>query len=576
MEASSADGKSAGLPEEDLILDLNEGPWPGPVERLVVSGDVHFGKHCLPNLATLQIKKHRRRSHWYRTSSATLVPVEIQERRWNYEDEVMIKEHGEGLLRGRCLQGKRMPDGSLELKFHDSSQELEHAVLNLVFFGMTNKEMMFWIPQFVGLPEPHVPGLTINTQLRPFIYAVPVEGLSLKGEKKTIYINDLGVVAGEADNTIYPIIEQLKVQEREPIWGKDVPKAFGVVMAKTFLEAEELGLKRASLTGDLVNFALRTAVSHWEDRRSCEALEWNRGTSEADVKLSNWILIREVQSVKGWIRMPVTGVMTEPIGLDNVYDRLMTFLDRFKAVSTVDDVASQAGRRQLSKNEIKLIDGIQRALHWYGIAMKERDALDKFLATWIALEATLDCISYPGVFDGERQAIKSSLGKSIETISYKKVEDPLLSVSSELMKGRLLASDWPLTRKLELFAKSFEIPLQAGDVDLVRQLGRQRSQALHGGKHEMSVTESSLSGLKYLTERLLIGASLYSYRKLEDKEKHTLHLLPIGPEGGAAPLVFDGKDAGYEFFTQRKKTGEQRSEWIIDGYVYDESNSHFA
>jgi len=574
MEASSTSSQS-GLPEEDPIVDLNDGPWPGPIERPVISGEVHFGKNRLPKLAGLQIKKHRRRSHWYRTSSATVGPTAIEEGRWDYQGEVAIKERGQGLLRGRCLQGKRLSDGSLELKFHDISQELEHVYLNLAFFGMANKEMMFWIPQFVGWPEPHVPGLTTDTQLRPFIYAVPIEGLSLKGDKQTIYINDLGVVAGEADNTIYPIIERLKVQEREPLWEKEIPKAFGVVMAKTLLEAEELGLRRASLTVDLINFALRTGVSHWEDRRCCEALEWNRETSEADVKLSNWILIREVQSIKGWIRIPVIDAVREPVGLDNVYDRLMVFLDRFKAISTVGDVASQAGRQQLSKNEIKLIDGIQRALHWYGIAMKETDKLDRFLATWITLEAILDCISYPGVFTGDRQATKSFLNKSIENAPYTKVGDPLLSVSAELMKGRLLASDWPLPRKLELFAKSFGISLHAGDVDLVRQLGRQRSQALHGGKHETSITEASLCDLKYLTERLLIGASLCSYKKLEDNKKHTLHLLPIGPEGGAAPLVFNGRPVAYEFYVHQTKTGEQQSEWVIDGHVYDESNSHF-
>ena len=374
MEASSADGKSSGLPEEDLIVDLNEGPWPGPIERPVASGEVHFGKRLLPKLASLQIKKHRQRGLWYRTASAVTSPDTVREGRWDYQQDVTIKESGQGLLRGVCLLVKRLPDGSLKLKFRDSSRELERVNLNLVSFGMTNKEMMFWIPQFVGWPEPVVPGLTIDRQLRPFIYAVPVEGLNLDGNKKTVYVNDLGIVAGEADNTIYPIIEQLKLQEREPLWKKDAPKAFGVVMAKTLLEAEELGLKRASLTADLINFALRTGVSHWEDRRGYEALEWSRETSEADVKLSNWVLIREVQTVKGWIRMPALGAVIEPVRLDNVYDQLMSFLDQFKAVSTVGDVASQAGRRQLSKNEIKLIDGIQRALHWYGIAMKERES----------------------------------------------------------------------------------------------------------------------------------------------------------------------------------------------------------
>jgi hypothetical protein len=575
MQASSIPNQP-GLPTEDSITDLNEGPWPGPIERPVISGEVHFGKCRLPKLAALQVKKHRQRSLWYRTSSAVIAPEPTREGRWDYQEEVTIKERGQGLLRGSCLVGKRLPDGSLELKFHDSSRELEHVPLNLVFFGMTNKEMMFWIPQFVGWPEAHVPDFTPDKRLRPFIYAVPIEGLNLEGQKKTIYVNDLGVVAGEADNTISPIIEQLKLQEKEPVWKRETPKAFGVVMAKTFLEAEELGLRRASLTVDLINFALRTGVSHWEDRRRLEVLEWNREAAEADVKLSNWILIREVQSVKGWIRVPVVKAVGAPVGLDTVYDRLMVFLDRFQTVSTVGDIASQAGRRTLSETEKKLIDGIQRALHWYGIAIKEIDKLDRFLATWITLEAVLDCVSYPGVFDENRKAIRSALTKSIENVPYSGGGDPLLRVSADLMKGRLLASDWPLPRKLELFAKSFGISLQSGDIDLVQRLGKLRGQTLHGGKHETAITDFSLRELEYLTERLLIGASVCSYRKLEEKGKHNLHLLPIGPEGGAAPLLLDGHPVAYELYVQQTKTGEQQSEWVIDGHVYDESNSQIS
>ena len=575
MQVSSSGGQP-DLPQEDLITDLNEGPWPGPIERPVVSGEIYFGKRRLPKVAALQIKKHRQHALWYRTASAITTPDTIKEGRWDYQQEVTIKENSQGLLRGICLMGKRLPEGSQELKFRDSSRELEHFPLKSAFFGMTNKEMMFWIPQFAGWPQPHIPGLTLDEQLRPFIYAVPVEGLNLDGDKKTIYFNDLGIVAGEADNTIYPIIEQLKLHEKELVWKREIPKAFGVVMAKTFLEAEELGFRRAGLTVDLINFALRTGVSHWEDRRCSEALEWNRETSEADVKLSKWILIREVQRVKGWVRIPIVDAVRAPVGLDSVYDRLAVFLNRFMTVCTVGDVASQAGQRKLSKNEIKLIEGIQRALHWYGIAKEEKDKLDRFLATWISLEAILDCITYPGVFAGDRQAIRSSLDKSIENASYTKVGDPLLNISAELMKGRLLASDWPLPRKLELFAKSFGITLQEGDVDIVRQLGRQRGQALHGGKHESNITEESLCELKYLTERLLIGASLCSYRNLEDEVKHTLHLLPIGPKGGAAPLVFDGRPAAYEFYVHKSQTGEQQSEWVIDGYVYDESNCQLS
>lgn len=136
MQASSIPNQP-GLPKEDLITDLKEGPWPGPIERPVVSGEVHFGKCRLPKLAALQIKKHRQRSLWYRTASAIIAAETTGEGRWDYQDEVTIKERGQGLFRGSCLQGNRLSDDSLELKFHDSSRELEHVPLNLLSFGMS-------------------------------------------------------------------------------------------------------------------------------------------------------------------------------------------------------------------------------------------------------------------------------------------------------------------------------------------------------------------------------------------------------------------------------------------------------
>lgn len=412
-----------------------------------------------------------------------------------------------------------------------------------------------------------------DKKIRPFIYGVPLEGLNLEGQKKILGVNDLGVVAGEADTTIYPIVEKLKLQDRIPLWKRETPKAFGVVMACSLLEAEQLALQRAGLTVDLINFALKSGCSHWEDRYHMEMLEWERGSAAVDVRLSNWILIREVRKVKGWVRVPTIDAVDKSICLDAVYDRLKVFLDRFQTVTTLGDILSQTGRRPISKIEKTLIDGIQRALHWYGIASREKHTLDRFLATWITLEAILDCISYPGMFDGMRNETKKFVDKSIENAPYPRGEDPMLNVPPDILRSRLLSNDWPLPRKLELFARSLKISLQQGDIALVRELGRLRAQVLHYGKHETAIPESQLREMEYLIERLVIAASVCAYMKLEDKQKHTLHILPIGPEGGAAPLKLDGNNIAYELHAWRTETGEECVEWVIDGLVYDESNS---
>lgn len=572
MTISTDSGKS-DLEEEEQITDLNEGPWPGPVERPVAVGEINFDKRHISNFTELKIKKHRSSNHWYRTVSAVIAPSTVQKERWDYRAEVAIKEHNHGLLSGICLSGKRLPGSSLEINFHDGSFELENSLLNAYLFGMTNKEQMFWIPQFVGFPEPHVSKFVPEKKQRPFIYGVPLEGLTLEGQKKIVHVNDLGVVAGEADTTIYPIIEKLKLQDQTPMWKKETPKAFGVVMACTLLEAERLALQRASLTVDLINFTLRAGLSHWEDCRRSEILEWDQEVVGADVRLSNWIMIREVQTVKGWVRIPASNSIDRPISLDTVYDRLILFLDRFKNVTTFGDILSQTGRRKLSKTEKVLIDGIQRALHWYGLASREKNRLDRFLAIWITLEAILDCISYPGVFDGERHRVKTFLNGNIENAPYPKSDDPILNFSADVLKGRLLSSDWPLPRRLTLFARSLNISLQEGDTALVRRMGNLRAKVLHSGKHEIVIPESQLRGMEYLTERLIIAASTCAYKKLEDKQKHTLHLLPIGPGGGAAPLLLDGRHVAYELHMEKTVNGDQRMEWVIDGLIYDDTNS---
>lgn len=61
MVVSPRSGDS--IPQEEApITNLNEGPWPGPIERPVVSGEVNFGKRRLSKLVELTVKKHHQSS----------------------------------------------------------------------------------------------------------------------------------------------------------------------------------------------------------------------------------------------------------------------------------------------------------------------------------------------------------------------------------------------------------------------------------------------------------------------------------------------------------------------------------
>ena len=106
----------------------------------MVSGEINFGKRRLSELAELKVKKHRQRSHWYRTASAVIASNVAKKERWDYRTEVAITECSQGLIRGICVGGKRLPDGSVEFHFNDASLELERKFIeHLGFFGMKSE-----------------------------------------------------------------------------------------------------------------------------------------------------------------------------------------------------------------------------------------------------------------------------------------------------------------------------------------------------------------------------------------------------------------------------------------------------
>src|SRR5690606_7789978 len=142
----------------------------------------------------------------------------------------------------------------------DGSWRLKHMPLRpSSFFGMSAEEIVYWLVQLSGFSAkpPVVPGLSVDKEVRPFIYAVPLIGISASGPV-SLSIGDVGVVAGEPDNMFSPLVEALgDISKDLPEWAKQVPKAYGVVLAKSPLEADQMGLKRAQMTADILNFSIR-------------------------------------------------------------------------------------------------------------------------------------------------------------------------------------------------------------------------------------------------------------------------------------------------------------------------------
>ncbi len=161
----------------------------------------------------------------------------------------------------------------------------------------------------------------------------------------------------------------------------------------------------------------------------------------------------------------------------------------------------------------------------------------------------------------------------LKNIDFPKSIDINLTVSADMIERRLLASDWSLPTRLILFSRSFGINLQKDDVKMVQQLGTLRGKVLHTGNHDIILTTTKMRALEYLIERLIMAASVCAYKKLEDNQRHRLQWLPLGREGGAAPLKLDGKLVSYDFFATNLGTDNEKQEWSINGYIYDKDNS---
>ena len=286
----------------------------------------------------------------------------------------------------------------------------DHLIKGFETSGMSNEEIAYWLPLLTGLVRGvEVPGLILDAELRPFIYAVPLQGLSVEGQVKSFHVKDFGVISGE-DDVFAPLLTRSQLaKEHETVWQANTPKAWGIVAARDFLEAERKALSRARFTADLINFALSTGISHFQTRYEAGLLDWNADVGRSVISLQPWIMLRETKVAKGWIRAVPFIERRSEIDLEDGYERIKFFADRFIKASRAGDAKDQAGRRTLSERERKLSAGIQRSLRWLAVAANENSDVDQFIAAWIALESVLSSIDYPGVFEGDRRAVRNTI-----------------------------------------------------------------------------------------------------------------------------------------------------------------------
>ena len=119
--------------------------------------------------------------------------------------------------------------------------------------------------------------------MRPFRYAVPLAGLSNEDTGRLIEHTDFGITSSDHNDPTNMLIQQLTKDVDKDSWAADVPKVYGVVVARSPIEAEAHALRRARFAADLLTFALQTGASHFDTVHETQRLNWSARDSIATV-----------------------------------------------------------------------------------------------------------------------------------------------------------------------------------------------------------------------------------------------------------------------------------------------------
>lgn len=514
-------------------------------------------------------------SQFEESRSATVILDASTDARWNYHSEVKLYECGELILTGTCTEAKAEDQGYMQIAVHGPFWKLERTRMgSFETFGMSKKESVYWMLKLSSPDrDPVFHGLELDTSTRPFLFAIPIRGLP-KFSKGLILAGDIGITSKENDNIFNSILEEAESIQEEEAWNQNCPRIFGTVIAENPVEAERLATERAKSLISIVNFGMTTGMSHFETRYRSEPLSYTADDSITPISLHHWIVISDATEPKGWVRNTLPATLEPDKDSDTSLQRIEYFLSKFFNAGQPGDIFDQTGRRRFPDREEKLLTRTKRALHWLNLANEEGDIRDRFTAIWTSLEAILNSISYPGVFEGERTSVKRDIRRGIKQISLPDGTHDLLSITTEMLLNRVLQNDWSLSRKLPIFANAFGITLSKGDAELVRDLTRVRGTAFHEGDIYPDISQGQVTQLKHLVERLIAGTSVGAYEDLEG-QPHKFKIGEIGPEGGGAPLSIDGKDVAYEVHIFRDAEGELLAEWVAEGKIYKQEDIYF-
>lgn len=540
------------------------------VDECTTAKRFSMGNHVFPEKDILQADIVSKREGSYHYKSATIRLQNPADSRWDYRAEAKYEADGTSRIQGVCLKGSQ-EDEDIVLELFDDSWKMKQTFGRpLRFLGMSPKESIYWLPQLLDIFDhpPHIEGFEVGMEMKPYIFAVPLVGLTAR-EAFSLTIGDAGIVAGELDSIVNPTIAHLPEFKALAEWDPMNPKVFGVVLAENPLKADRLAWQRAQLTADIINLAVRFGGSHFEDRFDATPLSWQADKLHTQVRLTDSIFVCEAASSKGWVRFVPLTKLSGSTDWEDIQERTDFFLKRFRRILASGDVRDQQGMRTWSKREQKIINGLQRALRWYAVSSTQEDSTDKFFSAWISLEAVLNCIDYPGVLAGDRKSLGAELQVAIRKIFSNRTNtsDSVTSIDAEFFENRVRQGGWPIKTKLRMFALAFGIDVSSEDFTLVGQLGRRRAKLVHGAEGEPGVHRAELRQLHYLIERLAAAASIQAYRDIEElNNTYSLRFGDLGPEGGAAPLFINGRSVPY------RAHFNETLEILAEGKVFDPSH----
>ena len=208
-----------------------------------------FGDDLLCGTAIRSWRFHERLEESQVVKSASAVVYPHEHSRWDYHAQTVL-EGPQGLRHdGFCIRAERQPDGGFKISLEGTPKRFERAsVKSFETFGMSNLEVAYWFPLLTGMASKVViSDFSPNSELRPFLYAVPLGGLTCKGQRKSFFSSDFGVTSGAHDDLFGPCVAKSQLARDQPAWNHDAPKAWGIVLAKDFLEAEALSFEASPL-----------------------------------------------------------------------------------------------------------------------------------------------------------------------------------------------------------------------------------------------------------------------------------------------------------------------------------------